>query len=70
MAQKTLKKIRYFPKVQSITRLKHSNTYQRITKRSRPFTGTMKIFSPKTVNNVQVKKKGTSTIKKTGNNRT
>ena len=34
-----------FPRVQSITRLIHSNTYQRTTKRSRFFTDPMKIFS-------------------------
>ena len=45
MAKNSHKKTRYIPRVQSITRLKHSNTYQRMTKRLRPFTGAMKIFS-------------------------
>ena len=66
MAQKTLKKTRYFPRVQSITLLKHSNTYQRTTKRSRLFTGAIKIFSTKTVNNVQVKKKVRLLLRKLG----
>ena len=43
--KKALKETRYFPRLQSITRLKHSNTDQRTTKRSRLFTGAMKIFS-------------------------
>ena len=42
---KNSEKTRYFPRVQSITQLIHSNTYQRTTKRSGLFTGAMKILS-------------------------
>ena len=56
-ASKNLKKTRYFPRVQSMTRLIHSNTYQRTSKRSRLFTVAMKIFSTYTVNNGLVKER-------------
>ena len=56
--KKTLKKTRYFPRIQSITQLKHSNTCTRERQNIQGFsTGAMKIFSTKTVNNGQVKEK-------------
>ena len=43
--KKGLEKTQYIPRVQSITRLKYANTYQRTTKPLGLFTGAMKTFS-------------------------